>query len=68
MLAARPGLLVVASLLAMPGAFAAPDAAHAAPKAAASEIVPWIADDYAKALAEARARKVPIVVESWAPW
>ncbi len=30
--------------------------------------LPWIADDYAKARAEARARKVPIFVESWAPW
>ena len=33
-----------------------------------SSRLPWIADDYAKARAEARARKVPIFVESWAPW
>jgi len=30
--------------------------------------VPFIADDYPGALAEARARKVPIFVEAWAPW
>jgi multisubunit Na+/H+ antiporter MnhG subunit len=66
--APRPALLVVASLLALSGALATPRAAHAVTTAAASETVPWIADDYAKALAEARARRVPIFVESWAPW
>ncbi len=25
-------------------------------------------DDYARALAEARAKKLPIFVEAWAPW
>jgi hypothetical protein len=30
--------------------------------------VPFIEDDYDRALAEARARKVPLFVESWAPW
>ena len=30
--------------------------------------LPFISDDYARALAEAKARKVPIFVESWAPW
>jgi hypothetical protein len=30
--------------------------------------LPFIHDDYAKAVAEARARKVPLFVESWAPW
>jgi hypothetical protein len=30
--------------------------------------VPFIADDYAGALAEARAKKLPIFVEAWAPW
>lgn len=31
-------------------------------------VMPWIEDDYAKAISEAKARKVPIFVESWAPW
>jgi hypothetical protein len=30
--------------------------------------VPFLEDDYGKALAEARARKVPIFIEAWAPW
>jgi len=31
-------------------------------------VLPFIADDYTKAVAEARARKVPLFIESWAPW
>ena len=38
------------------------------PAAAAGKVIPFIADDYAKAVAEARARKVPLFIESWAPW
>jgi len=30
--------------------------------------VPFIADDYPLALAQAREKKVPIFVEAWAPW
>jgi hypothetical protein len=30
--------------------------------------LPWIEDDYAKAVAEAKSRKVPIFLEAWAPW
>lgn len=39
----------------------------AAPVFAASNL-PFIEDDYAKALGEARARQLPLFVESWAPW
>jgi hypothetical protein len=39
----------------------------AATPAAAPMVVPF-QDDYAKALAEARVRKVPIFIEAWAPW
>ena len=35
---------------------------------AAKPAVPFIEDDYARALSEARAKKVPIFVENWAPW
>ena len=30
--------------------------------------LPFIEDDYPRALAEARSKKVPIFVEAWAPW
>lgn len=30
--------------------------------------LPWISDDYASALGEAKQRKLPIFVECWAPW
>ena len=34
----------------------------------ARPVLPFIEDDYSKALAEARAKKLPIFVEAWAPW
>lgn len=34
----------------------------------AGPVLPFIADDYPRALAEARERKVPLFIESWAPW
>ena len=40
----------------------------AAPAGRAKPVLPFIADDYGKALREARARKLPIFIESWAPW
>ncbi len=36
--------------------------------ASTSMVLPFIHDDYPKALAEARARKLPIFIEAWAPW
>jgi hypothetical protein len=39
-----------------------------APAPAAGAGLPWVEDDYARALAEARARDVPIVADVWAPW
>lgn len=40
-----------------------------APAAAAvGAAVPFLADDYPKALAQARARHLPIFLEAWAPW
>ncbi len=41
--------------------------ALAAP-AMASGSLPFVADDYAAARADARARNVPLVVDVWAPW
>jgi thioredoxin-like negative regulator of GroEL len=36
--------------------------------ASAAGSLSWVEDDYAKALAEARSRHVPVFVEVWAPW
>ena len=36
--------------------------------AAAGEALPFIEDDYARAVTEARAKKLPIFVDAWAPW
>ena len=38
------------------------------PASTAKEVLPFIADDYPKALAAARAEKKPIFLETWAPW
>jgi hypothetical protein len=63
------GFLIVLGLVCVTGA-AHPDAARATATTAASDrkVLPFIADDYTQAVAEARARKVPIFIESWAPW
>jgi hypothetical protein len=34
----------------------------------AKEVLPFIPDDYPKALAAARAANKPIFLETWAPW
>lgn len=52
-----------AAALALTGALALVSAATAA----AGEVLPWV-DDYSKAVAQARAKNVPIFVEAWAPW
>jgi hypothetical protein len=31
-------------------------------------VVPFIEDDFGRALALAKARKLPIFIEGWAPW
>ncbi len=43
-------------------------AAAVAPLAAETSVFPWIEDDYARALSEARAKQRPIFAEAWAPW
>jgi hypothetical protein len=37
-------------------------------KPASAELLPFIEDDYPRALAEAKARQVPLFVDGWAPW
>ncbi len=51
----------LALISALAGAVPQPVAPH-------KSALPFIEDDYAKALAEARTRQVPIFVEAWAPW
>ena len=41
--------------------------ASAAPARPVKPVLPF-QDDYTRALAEARAKKLPIFVEAWAPW
>jgi hypothetical protein len=57
-------------LLALPfSAHAAPAAKPAAAKAAVwKPAVPFIEDDFGRALALARERKLPVFIEGWAPW
>jgi hypothetical protein len=42
----------------------------ASPAAAADieKALPFVTDDYGKALAEARSQKLPLFIEAWAPW
>ena len=57
------GIPAIGLLCAFAAAFAGAGAG-----AAGRTLLPFIADDYTKAVAEARARKVPLFIESWAPW
>ena len=34
----------------------------------AKEVLPFIEDDYARAVETAKAKNVPVFVETWAPW
>jgi ABC-type sugar transport system substrate-binding protein len=66
----RTPLLTTAALLAalfVPslGAAAASRAVKPVP---AGHVLPWIEDDLTRAMADAKARKLPLFVESWAPW
>jgi len=36
--------------------------------AQAKEVLPWIENDYGKAIARARSADRPVFVEAWAPW
>jgi len=63
--------LSLVALLAAPARAATSTTTKSAAKSAhasAAMVMPWVEDDYGKAIAEAKARKVPIFVESWAPW
>ncbi len=59
----------LASLLVV-GLLACTAARTPAPEAARHEgpVLPFIEDDYARALAEAKTKGVPLFVDTWAPW
>lgn len=39
-----------------------------APALRAAEVLPFIENDYAKAVARAKTKHVPLFVDAWAPW
>ena len=38
------------------------------PRSVVPAALPFVQDDYAGALAQARQLKIPLFIESWAPW
>jgi hypothetical protein len=56
----RAGLVL--ALLAVSGA------ASSSALPAGGTTLPFVDDDYPKALSEARAKKLPLFIEAWAPW
>jgi hypothetical protein len=59
-------LFVVGLLACTASRTSAPEAPAAAHEGAPP--LPFIADDYDRALAEAKAKGVPLFVDTWAPW
>jgi hypothetical protein len=66
--ARMPILALLVLLVPAARASSAPPAAASPGTKVAAPVLPWIEDDYTRAVAQAKARKIPIFVESWAPW
>ncbi|MEY4374714.1 MAG: hypothetical protein RL760_881 [Candidatus Eisenbacteria bacterium] len=67
----RTLLLAIALMLAALPATAAPARSAAKAHSTASAwhpAVPFIEDDFGRALALAKSRKLPVFIEGWAPW
>ena len=62
--------LLLAVLMASPSPSHAAMAAkaHATQAAAWKPVVPFIEDDFPRAIALAKQRKLPVFIEGWAPW
>jgi hypothetical protein len=61
--------LLLAALIVTPASQAATGAAPAKRTAAKwKPVVPFIEDDFGRALALAKERKLPVFIEGWAPW
>jgi tetratricopeptide (TPR) repeat protein len=57
-----------AAFLALAALAAGAGAQEPAPAPRSRPALPFVEDDYGKALADARARNLPLFVEAWAPW
>lgn len=69
MLAPMLALVLATTSAKLPGSQGVAGAKSPAARATAPrQVLPWIEDDLTRALAEAKTRKLPIFVESWAPW
>ncbi|HVP37795.1 MAG TPA: hypothetical protein VMS93_01310 [Candidatus Saccharimonadales bacterium] len=64
----RAVLVLLALCAAAPTSARAAAAAKPHARPGPPSVLPFVQDNYPKALADARARKVPLVVEAWAPW
>lgn len=60
--------LTVTSTALLPSASASASSVALAATPPTPSVLPFIDDDYGKALALAKQKKVPIFVEAWAPW
>lgn len=60
--------LALGTLLACAGARPASAPSAHAQASTAHAALPFIEDDYARALAEARTKNLPLFVDTWAPW
>jgi hypothetical protein len=60
--------ILTGSVLLLSAACAAPNAAVHDTPATHATALPFIENDYAGALAQAKARGVPVFVDVWAPW
>jgi hypothetical protein len=64
-------LVCVAALAAPAGAATTAPAKSTAAKKATPKwnpVVPFIEDDFGRALALAKSRRLPVFIEGWAPW
>ena len=59
---------VLTGTAAAPTTAAATKAAPAKSASAWKPVVPFIEDDFGRALALAKERKLPVFIEGWAPW
>jgi len=57
-----------ASTLALASAGVLAASCAAPPPAKHAQVLPFIEDDYVRAVGEAKSKKLPIFADAWAPW